>query len=111
MELFLNLIWLAVALASAAKFAVWSRTAGRRRAFAVAVATVCILALAFPIISITDDLHMKRTVVEEARSIALVPVVLVIFFALIVVAVVPATTVALPVSHVAGAVAERGPPV
>lgn len=111
MELLLNLIWLAMVLASAAKFAVWSRTASRGRARVVAVATICILALLFPIISITDDLHLKKAVVEEARSIALVATRVIAVFELVVLATVPVTTVAVPSSPAAARTADRGPPV
>ena len=111
MELLLNLVWLLVALASAAKFAVWSLSAGRSRRFVVAVATVCVLALLFPIISITDDLHMKKAVVEEARTIALVTAAAVVVVELVVIGIVHRAAVALPQSHIAAAVVERGPPV
>jgi len=110
MELALNLIWFAVVVASAAKFAVWSRGADRRRVRTVAIATVCVLALLFPIISITDDLHLKKAVVEEARSVALVPVVL-ITFTFVVLGVVHIARVSLPASPSHAAVVERGPPV
>jgi hypothetical protein len=78
MELFLNLVWCAIAAAAAMRFFVWSRFSERVhspfRRRAIAVATVCIVALLFPIISVTDDLASDSAIVEETsyvrRSVA-----------------------------------------
>lgn len=57
MELFLNVVWVAIAVTALTRF--------RRRPIAAALATICALALLFPIISITDDLHAAVAAVEE----------------------------------------------
>jgi hypothetical protein len=71
METFLNLVWLAVALA-----AIWLwrfRWAGSRQnpiysSRMEAAAMVCLLALLFPVISLTDDLHPETAVVDAASG-------------------------------------------
>jgi hypothetical protein len=71
METILNLIWLAITLA-----AIWlwrfrwiaSRSNSRRDARLEAVAMVCILALLFPVISLTDDLHPEVVPVDSISS-------------------------------------------
>lgn len=69
MELALNLVWCAIVIASAIRFALWSRgQTGGRRAM-VALATVCMLALLFPIISLTDDLHATATMAEDSSAL------------------------------------------
>jgi hypothetical protein len=71
METILNLIWLAVTLAA---LCLWRlRWAGTRRkpghnVRLEAVAMVCILALLFPVISLTDDLHPEVIPVDAASS-------------------------------------------
>jgi hypothetical protein len=70
METILNLVWLAVTVA-----AVWlwrfrwtvSRRNPRYSTRMEAVAMVCFLALLFPVISLTDDLH-PETVAVDASS-------------------------------------------
>jgi hypothetical protein len=67
METILNLIWLAVTLAG---LYVWrfrwfpSRGNQRERIFPEAVATLCLIALLFPVISLTDDLHPEIMIAE-----------------------------------------------
>lgn len=71
METLLNLVWLAVTVA-----AIWLwrfRWTGSRRnpRFSTrveAVAMVCILALLFPVISLTDDLHPETVAVDAASG-------------------------------------------
>lgn len=71
METVLNLIWLAITLAG-----VWvwrfrwftSRGNRRGRAFPEAIAIVCLIALLFPVISLSDDLHPEIMVVECASA-------------------------------------------
>jgi hypothetical protein len=70
-ETFLNLIWLLIALAA---LAVWryrwlpNRVASRSRAVPEFVALVCALALLFPAISLTDDLHPVIVAVDAASG-------------------------------------------
>jgi hypothetical protein len=73
MELFLNLLWLAVALAGVGVWWTrWSRSArargGRRESLRGAVGLSCVLVLLFFAISLTDDLHAVPAVDEDARS-------------------------------------------
>jgi hypothetical protein len=71
METVLNLIWLAITLAG-----VWlwrfrwftSRGNQRGRILPEAVAIVCLIALLFPVISLTDDLHPEIMMVECASA-------------------------------------------
>jgi len=71
METVLNLIWLAVTLAGVC---VWrfrwfpSRGNQRKRIFPEAVATLCLIALLFPVISLTDDLHPEIMIAECASA-------------------------------------------
>lgn len=69
MELFLNLFWAFVAVVAA--FAIARSTSGqsKRRRYLGAVATICVLALLFPIISVTDDLHDDVAVLEETNAV------------------------------------------
>jgi hypothetical protein len=70
MELLLNIVWLLVALAALARCATWaSGQSDRKRVVAVALATACMVALLFPIISITDDLHDSVAVLEESAAL------------------------------------------
>ena len=70
METILNLVWVAVTVA-----AIWlwrfrwtvSRQNPRHSTRMEAVAMVCVLALLFPVISLTDDLH-PETVAVDASS-------------------------------------------
>jgi hypothetical protein len=57
MELFLNAVWVLLAVTALTRLG--------RRSLAATLATVCVLALLFPIISITDDLHATAAAVEE----------------------------------------------
>jgi hypothetical protein len=71
METILNLIWLAITLA-----AIWlwrfrwtvSRQNPRHSKRMEAVAMVCVLALLFPVISLTDDLHPEILVMDAASG-------------------------------------------
>lgn len=71
MELLLNAIW---ALIGGACFWVWyrgSRSAARdsRGCFVRSlIALACFLAIAFPVISLTDDLHQEQLLVEDAGT-------------------------------------------
>jgi len=71
METFLNLVWLAVALAA---IGLWRfRWVGSRHHPSYsnrmeAAAMVCFLALLFPVISLTDDLHPETAVVDAASG-------------------------------------------
>lgn len=71
METILNLIWLGITLV-----AIWlwrfrwsaSRRNPRHSSWLEAVAMVCILALLFPVISLTDDLHPEVVPVDSISS-------------------------------------------
>ena len=71
METVLNLIWLAITLAG-----VWlwwfrwfkSRGNQRGRIYPETVAIVCLIALLFPVISLTDDLHPEIMMAECASA-------------------------------------------
>jgi hypothetical protein len=71
MEAILNLIWLAITLG-----AIWlwrfrwaaSRRNPRHKVGLEAVAMVCIVALLFPVISLTDDLHPEVVPVDSISS-------------------------------------------
>jgi hypothetical protein len=71
METFLNLVWLVVTVV-----AVWlwrfrwttSRRNPRHSTRMEAVAMVCALALLFPVISLTDDLHPETVAVDAASG-------------------------------------------
>jgi len=73
MELTLNLIWAIIAAASYVllfrRFAI--RDAGNARGPSRAqcvIALTCFLAILFPVISLTDDLHEMQATAEEASS-------------------------------------------
>jgi len=70
METFLNLLWLAIAVM--ALF-----TAPRRSARAL-LALGCVLAVLFPIVSVSDDLMADRDSFEEALAIVVEAVILLI---------------------------------
>lgn len=77
MELLLNLAWLAIAVASYAALG-WrlacsdsARPGGPSR-IQTAVALSCALAVLFPVISLTDDLHEMEATLEDASSARLV---------------------------------------
>src|SRR5271165_7011758 len=68
MELFLNLIWLMLAVPS-----VWVLMRGRGRGWkhehhcGSVVVLDCVLLLLFPVISATDDLHAMRPEMEQSN--------------------------------------------
>ena len=69
MELFLNIVWLAIALSAFVRLGVWARgEPDRSRVEFVGVATVCVVALLFPIVSMTDDIQTAAAVVEETSA-------------------------------------------
>jgi hypothetical protein len=72
MELFLNLLWLAM---SAAALLTLPRRSNR-----VSLALGCVLALLFPIVSVSDDLISDRDSFEEALAIVVTAVILAIPF-------------------------------
>lgn len=69
MELFLNLLWLMLALPAVV---IWrhdvrsARASGRLCRSRSFVLLSCLLALLFPIVSATDDLHPTRAEIEES---------------------------------------------
>jgi hypothetical protein len=69
MEQVLNLLWLLVAVSSALYF---RRSLAalplRRLAFRSAIALGCALAILFPVISLTDDLHAEQAVMEDSKA-------------------------------------------
>ena len=73
MELALNLAWLIIAIASYARLfrPLASRRTGPARGPSrchCAVALSCVLAIFFPVISLTDDLHEMQATLEEPSS-------------------------------------------
>jgi hypothetical protein len=71
METILNLVWLAVTLAALWLWRFRWKGARRKPGHDVrleAVAMVCVLALLFPVISLTDDLHPEVIPAEAASS-------------------------------------------
>lgn len=69
MELFLNLIWTSIAIAASLRFARWSAGQSKRRRRLVGLATLCVIAVLFPIISVTDDLHSDVAMLEEETGV------------------------------------------
>ena len=69
MELFLNLVWCSIVVGSAVRFGMWSAGQPAKRRYAIALATICVLALLFPIISVTDDLRNDPAVFEETSAV------------------------------------------
>ena len=63
-ELFLNLVWLVIAAGAAAALVL-----ARERRWIAITATICLVVLLFPIISITDDLASDPAVVEETTAV------------------------------------------
>ncbi|HEV2721927.1 MAG TPA: hypothetical protein VG323_18040 [Thermoanaerobaculia bacterium] len=107
MELLLNVLWLAVALAA---FALCTRGGRDRRRIVV---TACIVALLFPIISITDDLAASVAAVEEtvaARRVMDADAHIIVAVALTFVAFVVETPFTIPAAPALTADALRGPP-
>jgi len=70
MELFLNLLWLAIAAASV--------LTAPRRSMRVSFALGCALAILFPIVSVSDDLLPDRDAFEEALALVVTAVILLI---------------------------------
>jgi hypothetical protein len=71
METFLNFVWLAAALTSIGLWRfrwVGSRPHPSYSSRMEAAAMVCFLALLFPVISLTDDLHPETAVVDAASG-------------------------------------------
>ena len=71
MELFLNLIWMSLAVAAFAVFLPGDR--GSRRVVFVPYgkslfALACVVILLFPVVSASDDLHPTQAVSEEASK-------------------------------------------
>jgi hypothetical protein len=70
MELLLNIVWLTVALLALSRFGVWAAgEADRRKIVLVGVATVCALAVLFPIVSMSDDMQTTVAAVEETAAV------------------------------------------
>jgi hypothetical protein len=67
MELFLNLVWVLLALPG---YWLWRRAVDTRRASSrqCLLALGCALVLLFPVISATDDLHAMRAEMEESST-------------------------------------------
>jgi hypothetical protein len=73
MEVLLNLFWLLIALGA---FARWGRRIARtgrkdrriRQAISPLLALACALAVLFPAISVTDDLHPQLAVIEDSSA-------------------------------------------
>jgi len=77
MELALNLVWVIIAAASYARL--FRDLAGRETRHSrvpsrsqCTIALTCALAILFPVISLTDDLHEMQATAEEASSSGLV---------------------------------------
>ena len=71
MELSLNLLWLAVAVASLWLFAPGGRksAAAGRTSWCPILSLLCALAIMFPVISVTDDLHAEQIVMEDSSRV------------------------------------------
>jgi len=66
MESILNLVWLTIALSALVRLCFWARTqTDRRRVVIAAIATVCTLAVLFPIVSVSDDLQETVAALED----------------------------------------------
>jgi hypothetical protein len=83
MELALNLTWLFIAVATAVAFSIWSArlpegARSRRLRRSAGLALVCVIALLFPIISVTDDLAPDTTALEEWSSVRRAAIVITI---------------------------------
>lgn len=75
LELFLNLAWLGIAIGALSAFAMWARSADSGNPLAVGLSVICVLALLFPIISVSDDMCADIAALEEwtsARRAALI---------------------------------------
>jgi hypothetical protein len=70
METILNVTWLLIALGSFGAFRVWAAdlpeaAVSSRQKRRVGLALVCVLAILFPIISVTDDLRIDAATLDE----------------------------------------------
>ncbi len=65
MELLLNLVWVLLAALALGR---WSRGRNQLRSPVHLIALICLLALLFPVISATDDLHAMRPEIEDSTS-------------------------------------------
>jgi hypothetical protein len=73
MELALNLVWAVIATASYSLLFRWLAIRGARNvrgpsATQCVIALTCVLAILFPVISLTDDLHEMQATAEEASA-------------------------------------------
>ena len=71
MELLLNLVWLALALLSLGIFMARRKATVRHSHASYATALLalgCVLALLFPVVSASDDLHPTQAVLEDATK-------------------------------------------
>jgi hypothetical protein len=66
MELLLNLVWVFVA---ATVLYAWGRRRNHPQARPQLVVLLCLLALLFPVISATDDLHAMNSEMEDSTSV------------------------------------------
>jgi len=99
MELTLNLIWLAVAVAAF--------MLAPRRSRRTTIAVACGMALLFPIISATDDFSTDITFNDAAAAII---VTIVLCMALVAIARVRASTASAYIVHLAAPSDPRSPP-
>ena len=70
MELLLNLIWVATASAALATWILWRQSSDSDavpKMLRGALVVVCVLALLFPVISISDDLSQTPGLIESSR--------------------------------------------
>jgi hypothetical protein len=72
MELFVNLLWLAIAISSLVSV--------RKQPRRVQLAVGCALALLFPIVSVSDDLLPNRAMYEDAPALVVEAVTLLVVF-------------------------------
>ena len=72
MELFVNLLWLAIAISALVSV--------RKQPRRVQLAVGCALALLFPIVSVSDDLLPDRALYEDALALVVEAVTLVVIF-------------------------------
>src|SRR5689334_14761123 len=70
MELLLNLVWIATASAALVAWVAWRRSSDSDavpKMLRGTMVVVCVLALLFPVISISDDLSQTPGLVESSR--------------------------------------------
>jgi hypothetical protein len=69
MELFLNTVWLLLALATLAFWACQRPAQRNERSLGQGLIVLgCVLTLLFPVISMTDDLHAQQVAMEDASA-------------------------------------------